>query len=177
MPQIHPGFRRNFYYSGIGYVDAMSTQVMTANRLYFMLTYIPVPVIFNYVGIAVSTAGAANTNARIGLYSNNQSSGYPDSLVQDFGVVPTSSIGNKEITIDYNFIPDWYYLTVLFSGTPTVRAKGNGEFNDYWGGSFTPTSNATFLYTNQTYNNGFPELVSGFTVIQGKIPYVWLRRI
>lgn len=177
MPQIHPGFRKGYYYSGIGYVDTKTTQALSANRIYLVLTYIPIPVKFTYIGIAVSTASAANTFCRLGVYANNQSTGFPGELVADFGTVATSSNGNKEITINYDFIPGWYYLAALSSSNPTVRAKGNGEFNDYWGGSVTPITNATYLYVNNAYTNGFPETVDSYSYIQGKVPYIWVRRV
>lgn len=177
MPQIHPGFRRNFYYSGIGYVDTMTTQRITANRIYLVLTYIPIPVEFTYIGISVSNASAVNTFIRLGIYSNNQSTGYPRKLVEDFGTVSTSSNGNKEILINYKFIPGWYYLACMSNSNPKVRAKNNSEFNDYWGGSVNPLTNATYLYINNSYSSGFPETVDEFLYITDRIPYIWLRRI
>jgi hypothetical protein len=177
MPQIHPGFRKGYYYGGIGYVDTMTTQKLSANRIYLVLTYIPIPVKFTYIGIAVSTAAAANTLCRLGIYGNNQSTGYPDKLVEDFGTVNTSSNGNKEILINYDFVPGWYYLAALPNSTPTVRSKGSGEFNDYWGGSISPLSNASYLYMNSSYSSGLPDTIDSYSVTTGNVPYMWLRRV
>lgn len=175
MPQIHPGFRRGYYYSGIGYVDTMSTQKVTSDRIYLILTYIPFQVLFNYIGISVTTS-VSNSECKLAVYNNNQETGYPSSLYNYFGTVSTSSTGNKEIVINHVFEPGWYYLAAIFDKTPTIRAKNINEFNDYWVGSINAWSKGTYLYYNSTYENQLPDEIDAYSYTQSKVPYIWLRR-
>ena len=72
------------------------------------------------------TTGAAGSAVRLGLYTNDTSTGLPSSLLLDAGTVDGSSTGVKEITISQTIAAtDVYWLVaVAQGGTPAARHPG-----------------------------------------------------
>jgi hypothetical protein len=173
MPQIHPGFRPDFYYGGVSDIDAITTLKVTANRIIFTLFYVPVPTTFNRIGIDVTATH--NSNARLGIYENNGFEAVPGNLVLDAGLVNCNTIGIKEITINQMIMPGWYWLAALFQNQPTVRAISNGEYDDYIMGLASSTSGGYYLYYNYTYNV-LPQSIPSTLVHAAAIPYIHLRK-
>ena len=75
-----------------------------------------------YLGIAVdvTTAGAAGTLARLGIYQWDN--GLPGARVLDAGTVSTATTGVKEIVISQALDPGFYFLYCVVDGAPTLRA-------------------------------------------------------
>lgn len=175
MPQIHPGFRPDYYYGGASDIDAITTLKVTANRIMFTLFYVPVLTIFNRIGIEITNTH--NSNARLGIYENDNAEAVPSSLVLDAGLVNCNTTGIKELNINQSLIPGWYWLAALFQNTPTVRAVTNGEYDDYLMGLPSPTAGGYYLYYNYNYtNNNLPITIPSVLVHSAAIPYIHLRK-
>lgn len=97
------------------------TGAVSADILYTMPFIVGARVTWTTIGLGV-TAGSGN--ARLGIYRAN-TGGVPDVLVLDAGVVDVSGTGEKTISISQALEVGFYYLAVVFSGTPTVRIAGN----------------------------------------------------
>ena len=98
---------------------ATSSVAATANRLYLMKFHPEKARTLTGIGIKVTTAGAAGTLARLGIYEMSED-GLPTTLLLDAGTVATDSTGYKEITISQAVSQRPYYLAVVFDGTPTI---------------------------------------------------------
>lgn len=106
------------YYQGHG-ATALTTLVVTANILYAVPIYIPAPKVYTNIAIEVTATHASN--ARLGIYRD--SAGAPGALLVDAGQVSVNTTLGRGIGIAvWVDEPGWYWLAVLFSGTPTVRA-------------------------------------------------------
>jgi hypothetical protein len=83
------------YYGSSFMVGAFSTRVITlvANKMYALPFLTDETRAFDRISIQVTTAGAAGTLARLGIY--NDSGGLPDALVLDAGTVSVASTGGK----------------------------------------------------------------------------------
>lgn len=93
-------------YWGTGYYrtsDPLSYAgiTLTGNIFYTSLIDIPAGRVLTAIGVNVTTAGAAGTVIRMGIYTTGttgQSSGRPLTLVTDYGTIDASTTGYKEVT-------------------------------------------------------------------------------
>lgn len=109
-----------FYYA-VSDGLATSNVAVVANILYGTPIYIPELVTILTINLSnVNIAGAAGTKARIGLYKKSNTGDFPSSLVVDGGEVATDSTGTKTVTVSTALTPGWYFMAVVFSGTPTI---------------------------------------------------------
>jgi len=74
---------------------------------------------FDRIAINVSTADAAGTQARLGIYRDNGSL-YPGQLVLDAGTVATDGTGVRQLTIDVTLERGLYWLARVQNGTPQL---------------------------------------------------------
>lgn len=83
------------------------------------------------LGIEVTTAGAAGSVSRLGIWSNHASRLEPYALVKDAGTVDSTTIGWKSATFASVSWPGgmmWLGVAAQGTGTPTYRAvTGHGE--------------------------------------------------
>lgn len=68
------------------------------------------------------TAGAAG-NARVGLYSHNNATGLPGTLItgSDVGNYDTTNIAVVSNAVVLTLTPGWYWTALVFSATPTMK--------------------------------------------------------
>jgi hypothetical protein len=122
------------------------TAVIAANTLYAHPFLVARALTIDRLGIRVTTAGAALTVARLGIYSDNGSV-YPGALVKDVGTVAVDAIAVVAAAIAGNqaLTPGLYWLALISDGAPTLS---------YLLHSYTPNGvNATNFYNEQaTYN-------------------------
>ncbi len=99
--------------------------LMVVGRLYFARLVLSAPMMLSELGLRVSTAGAAGTKARLGIY-HAQADGLPGALLVDAGEVPTDSIAYVSVTINETLAAGTvYWLVAIFDGTPTVAGFNN----------------------------------------------------
>lgn len=175
MPQIHPGFRPDYFYGGSPDLDSVSTTRVVSDRICFTLLFCPIVTVFNRIGIEITSSN--NSECRLGIYSNNDDEAVPNKLILDAGVVSCQSNGIKEIEINIELIPGWYWLAALWENTPTVRAIVNGEFDDFMMGSPSVSVNGYYLYYDYSFSNGdLPLTIPEVSNHNARIPFIHLRR-
>lgn len=176
MPQIHPGFRTDYFYGCTSEVDGQLTNMVIANRIYLTLLFCPITTTFNRIGLEILKRH--NSFARMGIYTNNDNEAVPEKLLLDAGVVSCNNTGIKELSINVSLIPGWYWIVALFSGTPTIRVINNGEFDDFIMGSPTTSSNGYYLYYPYAYSNeNLPETIPSVSYHTSRIPFLHLRKV
>jgi hypothetical protein len=104
----------------------MSLLGMTNLRFYM----VPIPWFggtVNTIAYTITTAAAAGTQARVGLY-NIKSDGTPGTLISE----PTASApddatvtGTKTFSVGVNLAPGWYYGAFAVNGNPTLAASND----------------------------------------------------
>lgn len=101
---------------------ATGTQTVAANTIYSHKIFIPN--IVKVVKITAEITTGAAGNMRLGIYTHDTTTGLPGALVSgsDAGNVDTTSIAVVSSTINVTLSPGWYWLSTLYSATPTVRA-------------------------------------------------------
>lgn len=109
-----------------------SFQAIVANRLYFIPIYIGDTRTLDRIGLRVSSAGAAGTVARMGIYeadlvSGSQNQIQPGDLILDAGTVAVDSTGNKEITISQEMTPGFYFLAFSSDGAPSLNGINSAQ--------------------------------------------------
>lgn len=131
-----------------GYVDTNTFQVTPASRTWVTVGgtlttmtsalgwayFIPAscgPCSIDGLGVEVTTAGAAGSVSRLGIYTSHPSRIEPYSLWYDAGQVASATTGFKSITFAAQSWPGgWMWLVVAAQsvGTPTYRGvTGHGE--------------------------------------------------
>jgi hypothetical protein len=156
-------------------------RAMTANVIYYSPHIQNTPMRVSALGVRV-TALATSSQVRIGLYNlirqpdNGQTYDTNFTLVQDFGLVDSGSVGVKSITTDF-YLPEGAYLFATISnGTPSLLAHGSqyiigsglilgsGGINDHIAmvqqdanaANFTALPSATFGALTQISNQNPP---------------------
>lgn len=183
MPALHPGHRSGRYYGGIDMVEAASTRVLAANRIYFSLIFITENINISRIGISVIQA--SGTGGRLGIYRNDDQNGWPKELFHDAGIVNTSTTGIKEIAINLETPAGWYWIAGLFDGTPTLTGKTSGEHSRFYvgvpnivAGSYMAIYDYDYGTLPETIPLIYPEYggTSGNnTHFPGAVPYFWFR--
>lgn len=173
---FHPGIITGRYYGPPDLIDNWTTQAVLANRLYASLIYIPRRTNINRIGLEVTTL-ASGSQARLGIYDLDNDSREPGSLIVDGGIVDTGTTGIKEVIIDVDLNPGWYYMAAAFSGTPTIRAVivTAENFRSLMGVTAPNTNNQNLNvpFTFGALPITFPTAV--YTNVNK--PWLWIRRV
>lgn len=130
--------------SSLPMASAGATTNPQINTLYGVPIYVPGPVTIDRIAITVTSAAAAGSVARLGIYDTG-ADGLPGALVADFGTVATDSTGDKSIVIAQDLAAGWYWLAILPNTTFGLRTYANN-------------SRATFLGATTTFSA--PRLVT-----------------
>jgi len=118
-----PVFRAGTYLDAAETASIPVTRTATANQIHASLMRLRTGVTLNQLRFSVTTAGAALTTTRFGLYTLGPTF-YPDKLLLDSGDLPTDAIA----VVDYNFPtnmyfpPGWLAVANICNGTPTFRS-------------------------------------------------------
>jgi hypothetical protein len=166
----NPGVVSDRFYSFVTDTSTISPLTISGNNMYA----VPLNIFgtnFNRIGIGVA-ANTANGSIRLGIYSNTD--GLPDKLLVDAGVVPTDTLGNKEIVIDFLSPLDWYWLTAVssidvscFSSNSGAAAIGAAAW-----GSNTAVGEET-IYAFSSLPDTFPH--ESPPSDESTPPVIWLR--
>ncbi len=173
---FHPGLINGRYYGSPDLIDAWTTLVVLTNRLYASLLYVPYRTNITRIGLEVTTA-QAGAQARLGLYEVNDNNGEPGSLIVDGGLVSANTIGLKEVVVNLNLNPGWYYMAAAFVGTPSVRAVlVNAEIVRSLIGTTAPNSNNHNLNVAFTFGP-LPSSFPTATYSNTSVPWLWVRSV
>lgn len=112
--------------------NGQSNTVMTANTMDAIPFATSQAITLDRIGIYVTT-GVANTNARLGIYSDNGSY-YPGALLLDAGTVSTAT-SSTVVTITISQVlsaNSLYWLVANYEGAPTIKSL-NTSFQGVFG--------------------------------------------
>jgi hypothetical protein len=128
---------------------ALTTGVVTANRLYAIPFVTPKGITVDRIGINVTTLVVGV--AMLGIYADNGI--YPGSLLLNAGVVSTGATGVQSITISQALSANTlYWLVLVANAAPTLRAFDVGSMVSILGYANTlPTAPNASLYVAFTY--------------------------
>lgn len=107
-------------------VTSIGTSAPTANQLRLFKVHFEKARTLQTLGIRVTTASAAGTLARLGIYEMSDN-GLPTTLLLDAGTVLTDSLGYKEIAISQAVAKRPYYLAIIQNAAPTL-ASASGVY-------------------------------------------------
>lgn len=123
-----------------------SSLAVTANRLYLVPFYLPAARGIQGLGVQVSTAGAAGTSVRLGVYRPDPANDYePGARLLDWGTINTDSTGVRQVTATATLAAGLWYVAGYFSGTPTVVSTTTGSNRPALGGTSYGVPNVCFI--------------------------------
>lgn len=153
------------------------------NRLDLIPIWIPQSVTINGIGVMVSTAGAAGSVARLGLY-NSKSDGMPGTVRFDAGTTLTASTGVKTISTTQTIPAGLYYLAAVpqTAAAATFRAYGsdtNARYGWDWDEGYFSASGSNainYLAAANNVSGALPDLsASSFAYHAGGLIKVGMR--
>ena len=127
---------------------------------------VPVACTLTEIGVEVTTAGAAGATVRLGIYSDHATTpGLPQTLLNDFGTVATSTTGNQMLTgLSVSLQPYvTYWLCSIAQGSPATQAT----LRIYSGGTaYGSTAIATYVWSGyQTFGSTLGALPAAASTI------------
>ena len=134
------------WYSNMDANVSLTTVSGAINTMRAFPFYLESPRTADRISFYVSTAGAAGSLGRMGIYkATSVSNLYPDTLVQDCGEFACDSVGAKTYTGTVTFEPKVLYFMVFnFSvAAPTIRAAQAYATPDFFGFSSATTATKT----------------------------------
>lgn len=150
-----------------------TSEVMTANRLYFVPFTVPESQTYTRILMAVGTGNSGN--ARLGIYTSV--GGVPAALVVDGGTISTTSTGEKEVTISQSLAAGQYFLAIVYdSGGAAAGSYGNSSTNTLaiLGISGFGGAPYTHYYHSHTYG-ALPSTASSVTPENSVAPWLALK--
>ncbi len=115
---IYEALRTGEYYCNL---TSVGTGIaLTADTLYSVPLIVARAITVDRIACEVTTAGAASTAARLGIY-NNGTNLHPGALLLDAGTVAVDSTGVKAITINQALSKGIYHLAIISDGAPSAR--------------------------------------------------------
>lgn len=156
---------------------ALGTLAMVTKRLYVFPFQSPKQFKANKVKISV-TSQASNSGCSVGIYDNTKlvdGSDNPGNLLDFVDTLITTSTGDKEAIINFNFNKDLlYWIGIVCYGAPTLRALTVASIYPYLG----RVANSTAIYSNmyKTLTNSVLPAVApkDFTINTGNIPAIYV---
>jgi len=141
--------------------NSLTTQTLTANRVYLAPFILGRALTVTTVAIQVTTAGSSGTVAAGGIYSNG-SDNSPNSLLYSTVDFATDATGTPTQTVSWSLQANTvYWLAIQGSGTPTLRAVAPAIGWTYLSGT-TGSFIAYYYYVASSY--GLPSSLSGVTL-------------
>lgn len=172
-PAMSPGIASSRYYT-TPHGSTITTLAIGANILYCCPFYVPERTTWTEIGVEVTSAAAASSLLRVGIY--RAYSGRPQALILDGGAKAADSTGLKTSTISQVLEAGWYFLAVFSNGTPTVRAITDTATTLH--GLTNTTALDTLIGGSATYGvmpDRFPASLiyaNGGTLV----PLLWMRK-
>jgi len=170
------GGSTRYFTSGIG-ATALTTLALTANRLYAAPFFVPCVQSFDRIAINVTTAGAAGTLARIGIYYDNGATA-PGELTLDSGDIAVNATGVKQVNISISLSMRLIWLAIVASAAVTIRALAVGSSNAVYLGNNSSLGAAwgSHYYAAFAYAP-LPAAFGAVTFGTGAAPAVFLRKV
>ena len=172
-PAMSPGIASSRYYT-TPHGSTITTLALGANILYCCPFFVPERTTWTEIGVEVTTAAAASSLLRVGIY--RAYAGRPQALILDGGAKAADSTGLKTSTISQVLEAGWYFLAVFSNGAPTVRAITDTATTLH--GLTNTTALDTLIGASATYGampDPFPASLiyaNGGTLV----PLLWLRK-
>jgi hypothetical protein len=165
----HPGYASNRYYAITEFTNATAGS-FSPSFIYYSPVFIHANQNFNRVAFNSNTTFMVNQESRIALYDFDK--GVPNNLLNDFGSVAYTSIGVKEIAININLLPGWYYLAIQFMMSNSIIFPNLCASSIL--GSFSPTHNNYSGYRANFAYNSFPKIAPQTSLTLVSAPLFWL---
>ncbi len=115
MPLFNPSpplwsYKSQYWYHPQG--SAGATQLIVAGTITFAPLVVPQPMMFDQIGLEVTTAASTNSVTRLGIYGDV--SGTPGPLILDAGTIPSSCVaGTSVIPITQGLGPGVFWLAAV----------------------------------------------------------------
>jgi hypothetical protein len=155
---------------GAGAYPALELQ-LAVDTLYAMPFSAPDAHAYDRISVHVTTAGAAGTLARLGVYAD--ADGVPGALILDAGTVAVDAAAGVEININQTLTPGWYWLVALTNGTPKFRTHVGADMLGWLG--FSSGTDVT-CHAGVTAAQAYGVLPANFPACAlGDVPRVMLR--
>jgi hypothetical protein len=174
VPEPHPGFRPNYYYSSFNGYTA-GARALVANRMFLSPFFVPRLTTFTRIGCNVAVL-AASSLIRLGIYAN--ANGVPTGTpILDAGGVFGATTGEKEIIISKSLAPGWYWLAVVSDGVPQLTADTNATLAFRPNMGFATGAGTGYAIMQQDITFGaLPSIGSPIDGPLSAHPYrIWLR--
>lgn len=169
MPIVSSTWGRKALFSPHWNTYPSGSMAVAADRLYLMPFKIDSGYDINGFYLDMDTSGAASTKARIGLY-RMKSDGQPGTLVCETADIDTSvaaTVLSPAVT-QVRVAPGWYYIGIVCSGTPTLKAYPTTAFGTSPLGLESSAANINpiqFLYQTIAGWSAMPANPTGFSTI------------
>jgi hypothetical protein len=157
----------NYYLPEFVRTGSANSHVVVANRIYFNTIYLAKQTIIRRV--KVDSGNTVTTgNMMLGIYSNNPSTGLPDTLLYSSGSFTVSSgYGSNIAGSDAGLItlpPGFYHLAAVYSTTPIMFGNNGGNVNYAQYGSRSHASGVQNIVPWIDYGSfALPSSTSGLT--------------
>lgn len=172
-PAMSPGIASGRYYT-TPTGASITTLALGANILYCCPFFVPERVTWTEIGVEVTTAAAASSLLRVGVY--RAYAGRPQELILDGGAKAADSIGLKTTVVSQVLEAGWYFLAVFSNGAPTVRAITDSATTLI--GLTATTALDTLIGASQTYG-AMPATFPGTLIYANSgaiVPLLWMRK-
>ena len=156
---------------------ALGTLPMVTKRLYVFPFQTSRLFKANKAKISV-TSQASNSGCSVGIYDNTKlvdGSDNPRNLLDFVDTLVTTSTGDKEAVINFNFNKDTlYWIGIICYGAPTLRALVPASIYPYLGRAMGTTNIYTHLYKTLTTTVLPAVAPKDFTINTGNIPAIYI---
>ncbi|MEH2126438.1 hypothetical protein [Nostoc sp.] len=136
---LHPGFRSGLYYPMNPYSEGLTnlTTGCIANTINYQPFYIAHNITIDNLAVQQGTT-LASQFMRWGLYTNNFTTGLPDTLIVDVGDQSTAGTGTRSPGLSSGTLAlnaGWYWFAIASSGAPGLYCENNVFAGSYLIGS------------------------------------------
>lgn len=145
-----------------------SGSLATKDTIFATPLWINAPISVDRIAVKNETAGDAGSVARLGIYSDDGTGGYPGALLLDAGTVSITSTGVKEITISQALTAGAYWLVGAIQGTGTPALTNAGGASGFTSGFFGQWLNSGDFFSNAT--SGSPVIGWSQASVTGALP-------
>lgn len=176
-PNFHHGVYRKsgIYYTSDAVCATLANYTLLVDSLYAVPFIVPCSQSFDRIGIGIVTAGAAGTEARLGVYYDSGSVS-PGNLMLDAGVVAVDSTGVQEIAISINLSYALIWLSIISSGTPIVRGVNPANVFNFLGRDTVDTQLPWSFMRRALAYGSLPDPFGAVSMTTGNMPAVSLRK-
>ena len=177
VPFTIPFAKKGNYYRAGNSTGFSTIYVPTTNHMFSQIMCFPEEITIDRLAIYVSTAGAAGSVARMGLYADDGAL-YPGQLIYDSGEIDTTTTGTKTATPPSPIViakstPFW---TCFLGGVavPKLISSDSSCLSVFGSGNTVGGWSFNGFYANQAYG-ALPAIHPAGTFLRGIHDYVHIR--